>query len=480
MEKKMADIERKGTQAAPREWLESRVLRVAKAYSEAIDYWKNLPRETKLKFVTRSLVPTTLGIASAVAVWKFREGRIELPAVSPAEGKETTLDVSQIQIPPQPKIVVPPEAEEAPEYIERVAVPVERTALVYPGDTLIGIGKRLNIPWQEIAKLNNIEPPHTIYWSQKLIIPEKEESLGQYFEQRPSMTFEANTDFNVEERKWVNETGAKITEVFTNIVGPSFKTGIAPVKRGEPGEFHTEAWCYGSSEEYPAGQIRFRNDYTPSESTRNYAHEMSHLWLAGWEAEMVKVFSDIGSSNPAHVFVDALASLADYYLGESTSAEGEIFAQAYWRDPDFYLKLRKRFEEEGKPADVSQEEWQEWAEEASPGFNAWLEMVKEGPEIELPELTGRTFAWSERAVELAENNPLPIAFYLDWMAGPVEWFMPWRGTAKGASKRIGENKYLVYKVIAKGIPYPEMGSEGSLPYYNLEDSFKNQPLGEWK
>jgi len=139
-----------------------------------------------------------------------------------------------------------------------------------------------------------------------------------------------------------------------------------------------------------------------------------------------------------------------------------------------------RFEEEGKPADISQEQWQEWADEISPGFNNWLKMVKEGPEVELPEATGKTFVWSERAVELAEDSTRPIALYLDWASGPVEWFMPWFGTAKGSSKRIGENRYLVYKVIAKGIPYPETGLEGSLPYYNLGDTFKKQPLGKWK
>lgn len=455
---------------------------------------KQLPRSAR--------VAASIGLIAFVSTAsQAKEGIVELPSISPVEGKETTLELSAAQI-PVPDVGVPEDVKSAPDYFERFRVQVEapeteiipsekapeevkteieRTTLVYPGDTLIGIGERLGVSWQEVAKLNRIEPPYTIYWGQQLIIPGREESLGQYFEKRSSIIYEANADFNDEERKWINETAVKITKLFTNVVGPSFKTGIVPIERGRPGEFHTNAWCYGPSEEYPVGVIRFREDHEIGTNIENYAHEISHLWLAGWEFEMAKVFGDIGIADSPHDFVDILAEIAVYQLGEIPHSDlgGDIPIQAYWRDPDFYLKLRKRLEEEGKPAGVSQGQWQRWAEEASPGFNAWLEMVKEGPEVELPEPTGKTFVWSEKAAEVAENNPSQIPFHPEWMAGPVEWFMPWFLTGKGRSERVGENRYLVYRTVAGGIFYPEVGPEGSLPYYR-DDPFGEKPLGEWR
>lgn len=41
---------------------------------------------------------------------------------------------------------------------------------VRKGDTLSKIGKMFNVPWQNIAKLNNIQPPYTIYPGQQLRI----------------------------------------------------------------------------------------------------------------------------------------------------------------------------------------------------------------------------------------------------------------------------------------------------------------------
>lgn len=42
---------------------------------------------------------------------------------------------------------------------------------VQRGDCLSAIGRQLKVPWREIAKVNNIEPPYTIFVGQKLEIP---------------------------------------------------------------------------------------------------------------------------------------------------------------------------------------------------------------------------------------------------------------------------------------------------------------------
>ena len=41
---------------------------------------------------------------------------------------------------------------------------------VKKGDTLSKIGAKLGVKWQDIAKLNNIKSPYTIYVGQKLKI----------------------------------------------------------------------------------------------------------------------------------------------------------------------------------------------------------------------------------------------------------------------------------------------------------------------
>lgn len=51
---------------------------------------------------------------------------------------------------------------------------IQTTTAVYTvksGDTLSGIGQRLGLPWQEIAKLNNIPDPDHIEVGQKLKLP---------------------------------------------------------------------------------------------------------------------------------------------------------------------------------------------------------------------------------------------------------------------------------------------------------------------
>jgi len=158
MEEKMADVERRETQVVSRKWLESQVARTRDAFGEMIDYWKGLPRGAKLKLATSFLVPASLGTLSAVAVWRFHEGRIELSSIPPVEGKETTIGVSQAQT-EAPEIVVPSEAPtqdflvqiQAPEPIIPPKKEAEVEVISYevqPGDTLIDIAKKYNLPWQ--------------------------------------------------------------------------------------------------------------------------------------------------------------------------------------------------------------------------------------------------------------------------------------------------------------------------------------------
>lgn len=49
--------------------------------------------------------------------------------------------------------------------------PIQKTYTVKKGDSLYKIGKMYGVPWQEIAKANNIAAPYTIYPGQVLIIP---------------------------------------------------------------------------------------------------------------------------------------------------------------------------------------------------------------------------------------------------------------------------------------------------------------------
>ncbi|WP_432001639.1 LysM peptidoglycan-binding domain-containing protein [Streptomyces sioyaensis] len=43
---------------------------------------------------------------------------------------------------------------------------------VKAGDTLIGIARRLNVDWQELAKVNGVKPPYTMYVGQEIRVPQ--------------------------------------------------------------------------------------------------------------------------------------------------------------------------------------------------------------------------------------------------------------------------------------------------------------------
>jgi len=48
----------------------------------------------------------------------------------------------------------------------------EKTYKVEAGDTLYAIGIKLGVDWNEIAKINDIEPPYSLSTGQELKIPE--------------------------------------------------------------------------------------------------------------------------------------------------------------------------------------------------------------------------------------------------------------------------------------------------------------------
>ncbi len=58
--------------------------------------------------------------------------------------------------------------------------------VVKSGDYLSLIGQRLGIPWQEIAALNNIKPPYTIFSGQALKLPDKNKKQAPVPVSQPS------------------------------------------------------------------------------------------------------------------------------------------------------------------------------------------------------------------------------------------------------------------------------------------------------
>ncbi len=361
---------------------------------------------------------------------------------------------------------------------------IERQTIVYPEDTLYKIGQRLGVPWEKVAEMNNLEPSYTVYTGQILKIPERSKEFEQYYENRQLIFIEVREGFSNKEKGWLIEKSEPINKIFTAVVGPPFTIGTLPVERGKPGESHFDMWCYGPMEGYPAGLIKVRSDYPIfseiSKSADIYAHEISHRWLNGWENEVVKAFGGTGVFDAPHAFVGSMGTIAASQVEEipRSKLEGDLFIQAWWRDPDFYLKLRKRYEEAGSPANLSPEQWQSWAEEVSPGFNEWADMVRKGPEVKLPEQTGKRFVWSDEAIKMAEEKSSQVPYHPQWLAGPAYWFMPWFGTGKGISQRLGTNRYLVYRVVQTPF-YPETGPEGSLPYFR-DNPFEGKQLGHWE
>lgn len=43
--------------------------------------------------------------------------------------------------------------------------------IVQPGDTLFSIANRFGVPWQEIVRVNRLQPPFSLYVGQQLFIP---------------------------------------------------------------------------------------------------------------------------------------------------------------------------------------------------------------------------------------------------------------------------------------------------------------------
>ena len=56
-------------------------------------------------------------------------------------------------------------------YLQDLYPPPPNTYVVLAGDTLSGIGAKLGIDWEELARLNNLHSPYTIYIGQQLLLP---------------------------------------------------------------------------------------------------------------------------------------------------------------------------------------------------------------------------------------------------------------------------------------------------------------------
>lgn len=66
---------------------------------------------------------------------------------------------------------------------------------VKKNDYLIKIGHELGIEWHEIAKLNNLHAPYTIYTGQSLKIPDSKEVSKQVSGDASNLTFNGKDDF---------------------------------------------------------------------------------------------------------------------------------------------------------------------------------------------------------------------------------------------------------------------------------------------
>lgn len=105
-------------------------------------------------FVKGGLV---LAVTLAAARYSYPVARAFLENIaSPAEGKETTLDVSKVQPPLEQDIGVSSEVDTAPEYIERMVEGEKITYWVSPGDTLEYISAMYETPVAQIIKENNL------------------------------------------------------------------------------------------------------------------------------------------------------------------------------------------------------------------------------------------------------------------------------------------------------------------------------------
>lgn len=54
-------------------------------------------------------------------------------------------------------------------YLQDMYPPPPHTYIVLAGDTLTGIAAKLGVDWEEIARLNNLHSPYTIYIGQNLV-----------------------------------------------------------------------------------------------------------------------------------------------------------------------------------------------------------------------------------------------------------------------------------------------------------------------
>lgn len=170
-----------------RERIEKETVPVSEIWRDALQradrVLKQWPRSAK--------VAASIGLIAFVSTAsQAKEGVIEPSVIQPAEGKETTLEISAAQI-PVPDVGVPT-GSSAPEYVERLPVEVEEKVplqevspkaeaiislnlnyTIRPYDTLSEIAQRFGTTQDEILTLNpGIKDQNLIHPGEELIIPE--------------------------------------------------------------------------------------------------------------------------------------------------------------------------------------------------------------------------------------------------------------------------------------------------------------------
>lgn len=174
----MVDIERIEPEAVP----------ISELWKEGLERADEILKQVSTKAkaaISVSLIAAMVTTSQA----KIIEGDIETPITSSSEDKKTTLEVRQAQV-EAPKIVVPTEAGESPEYIRRlpaqateayqeklssegkVATKANYFYEVKEGDSLSSIAQKFGIEWPRIAEENKIpKPEFIIHPGEVLTIP---------------------------------------------------------------------------------------------------------------------------------------------------------------------------------------------------------------------------------------------------------------------------------------------------------------------
>lgn len=247
-----------------------------------VEVWRDaLQRADKAlkQWPKEARVAATIGFILAMTGSQPRTEGIAEAAVAPsAEGKETTLDVSQAQIPPAPlEVGVPEDVKSAPDYFDRFRVQVEdpETEIipkpeaavsfnlnytVRPGDTLSEISQRFGTTQDEILAHNKIEDPNLIHPGEELVIPEV--SVEKTVESLQDLE-EKVEDIYSRRRMWVGGEKYKVEKGDT-LWGIAQRIGRTPDEI-----FQMNYWKIDDPDLiFPRQEFRLPESIYPSEATK--------------------------------------------------------------------------------------------------------------------------------------------------------------------------------------------------------------------